>query len=168
MTINEQLINQSLSSSSSSSSSSKWMTFGVRRVVTCAHSSARSVVIVIHLSVTTAPRRRTLREVTPPTDFRGQRTMGEHATTTTTNEKTDKANASTSVLKQKYQALLESRNKVRRRRRDDAFERAWSCLFTQPMRFNPPCGCEWCTDLEKSRIARHDSTKKKPKNCAGR
>ena len=98
--------------------------------------------------------------------------MGEHATTTTTttNEKTDKANASTSVLKQKYQALLESRNKVRRRRRrrDDAFERAWSCLFTQPMRFNPPCGCEWCTDLEKSRIARHDSTKKKPKNCAGR
>ena len=116
----------------------------------------------------TAPRRRTLREVTPPTDFRGQRTMGEHATTTTTNEKTDKANASTSVLKQKYQALLESRNKVRRRRRDDAFERAWSCLFTQPMRFNPPCGCEWCTDLEKSRIARHDSTKKKPKNCAGR
>ena len=44
-----------------------------------------------------------------------QRTMGEHATTTT-NEKTDKANASTSVLKQKYQALLESRNKVRRGR----------------------------------------------------
>ena len=51
----------------------------------------------------------------------------------------------------------------------NAFERAWSCLFTHPMRFNPPCGCIRCTDLDKkSRIARHDSTKKKPKNCAGR
>ena len=90
--------------------------------------------------------------------------MGEHATTTTTNEKTDKANASTSVLKQKYQALLESRNKVRRMRlnaRGAVFSRT-RCVSTRRV------DAYGVLTSTKSRIARHDSTKKKPKNCAGR
>ena len=90
--------------------------------------------------------------------------MGEHATTTMANEKTDKANASTSVLKQKYQALLESRNKVRRMRlnaRGAVFSRT-RCVSTRRV------DAYGVLTSKKSRIARHDSTKKKPKNCAGR